>query len=99
MPKVIETTINERIESIITSIKLDTINEVMDITNEIKDPKQRLKLIEEKTKEANKLFEDIVTKNFKEVKDSIFDYLLDCKIKANRINSSIELGIEDYEIK
>lgn len=99
MPKVIETTINERIESIITSIKLDTINEVMDITSEIKDPKQRLKLIEEKTKEANKLFEDIVTKNFKEVKDSIFDYLLDCKIKANRINSSIELGIEDYEIK
>jgi len=99
MPKVIETTINERIESIITSIKLDTINEVMDITSEIKDPKQRLKLIEEKTEEANKLFEDIVTKNFKEVKGSIFDYLLDCKIKANRINSSIELGIEDYEIK
>lgn len=99
MPKVIESTINERIESIITSIKLDTINEVMDITSEIKDPKQRLKLIEEKTEEANKLFEDIVTKNFKEVKGSIFDYLLDCKIKANRINSSIELGIEDYEIK
>jgi len=99
MPKVIETTINERIENIITSIKLDTINEVMDITSEIKDPKQRLKLIEEKTEEANKLFEDIVTKNFKEVKGSIFDYLLDCKIKANRINSSIELGIEDYEIK
>ena len=99
MPKIIETTINERIENIITSIKLDTINEVMDITSEIKDPKQRLKLIEEKTEEANKLFEDIVTKNFKEVKGSIFDYLLDCKIKANRINSSIELGIEDYEIK
>lgn len=99
MPKVIEATIDERIQSIITGIKLDTINEVMEITSEIKDPKQRLELIKEKTEEANKLFEDIVTKNFKEVKGSIFDYLLDCKIKANRINSSIELGIDDYEIK
>jgi len=94
-----EVIISERIKTAIMSIKIDTLNEILIIANEVKDPLKRMELVKEKTEEGNHIFDDIVTKNFKEVRGVLFDYLLDCKIKANRINSSIELNTEEYEIK
>lgn len=94
-----EVIISERLKSAVMSIKIDTINEILIIANEVKDPIKRTELIKEKTEEANHIFDDIVTKNFKEVKGVLFDYLLDCKLKANKINSTIEINAEEYEIK
>ena len=94
-----EVIISERIKTAIMSIKIDTLNEILIIANEVKDPIKRTELIKEKTEEANHIFDDIVTKNFKEVKGVLFDYLLDCKLKANKINSAIEINAEEYEIK
>ena len=94
-----EVIISERIKTTIMSIKIDTLNEILIIANEVKDPLKRMELVKEKTEEANHIFDDIVTKNFKEIKGVLFDYLLDCKLKANKINSAIEIDAEEYEIK